>query len=137
MSDTTEKKTRGQLMKETLGMFLNPQFASLVAEGIGEDFTYENGKKISKKEFAEKFNKAFEMCSTSVESFDYAESNKNRYYKTQTDIVNYLKNEFLPLTHGMIDPKVVGNLQQLLDLGMESLEKVEAGEAEAPEAQSS
>jgi hypothetical protein len=136
MSNTTEKTT-GQLLKETIGMFLNPQTINAICGRVGEDFTYENGKKISKEEYVKKFSRAYELCLSSLESVDYAETDRKRYMKTQLEMARYMKDEFLPLTHGLMNPNIISSLTMIAERGLESIEKSEASEAEAPETQSS
>jgi len=128
-----------QQMKEELSSLMGTIFNDALAESMSNqfegDFTYDNGKKISKEEYVEKLKECFAIYNKMPNYL--SDSNTRRVVEGGYKDVIKLENEFIPLVKKFMDPISLEKIRRIYQLSIEQLKDQidKDNEVKDPEAQ--
>ena len=126
-------------MKEELSSLMGTIFNDALAESMSNqfegDFTYDNGKKISKEEYVEKLKECFAIYNKMPNYL--SDSNTRRVVEGGYKDVIKLENEFIPLVKKFMDPISLEKIRRIYQLSIEQLKDQidKDNEVKDPEAQ--
>jgi len=107
------------------GSIFTNEFMEMLNAGLPQDHTFEDGKKISKEEYMDRFTKILKRFTSPPSVTE--KSTKSLLTRAYEDNL-ILKNEFLPLFDNKVDPELLKSFKLIADLNLDVLkEQIEKG----------